>query len=449
MSKRRRRSYAGCAVDSLRGKLRLRFRFAGPDGRTRQVAWSTGLEDTPENRDELEKIRERIGGLARAGVDPRPHLDALVGQATPAREEPASDEQQDRGPTLRRYYEMWIATVAPVVRKALARDYRRHFDGYILPRLGDVLLENLRPTDIRGLQAELLTKVAVKTAKNVLWGSLRAMLRMAVEDGLVAPGVFPRLLWPEHEVPEPDPFDPKERERILAYFVRKRFGFSPGPGKTGARWLPHPDFHAYVHLLFWTGMRPSEASGLQWRDVDLERGMLYVRRSYHLYGYNAPKTKAARRTVELFPQTVAILTALKKLHVKPETAVFLTTRGEPIEPKTFSEHWYSALRALGLRVRGLYCTKDTYVTTALHAACRIEWLEAQTGVAYATLRKHYGRWVHDEERSELTALARAAAPELLQRRIVPQKSEIVPRAKNFRGISVRGGGLEPPRVLPH
>jgi hypothetical protein len=42
--------------------------------------------------------------------------------------------------------------------------------------------------------------------------------------------------------------------------------------------------------------------------------------------------------------------------VTPERPVFTATEGEPIEPKTFSEHWYKCLRAPGLRVRGLYST---------------------------------------------------------------------------------------------
>jgi hypothetical protein len=76
-------------------------------------------------------------------------------------------------------------------------------------------------------------------------------------------------------------------------------------------------------------------------------------------------------------------------------------RGEPVEPKSFSEHWYDAQRALGLRVRGLYCTKDTFVTTALQAGVKQAWLEAQTGVAWNTLKRHYGKWVSPDHESEL------------------------------------------------
>jgi hypothetical protein len=86
------------------------------------------------------------------------------------------------------------------------------------------------------------------------------------------------------------------------------------------------------------------------------------------------------------------LTALQPLHVRPEQPVFVTTRGTPIEPKTFSAHWHDGLRACGIRQRGLYTTKDTNVTTALSdVGVTPAWIEQQTGVAYTTLRKHYGK----------------------------------------------------------
>ena len=66
-----------------------------------------------------------------------------------------------------------------------------------------------------------------------------------------------------------------------------------------------------------------------------------------------------------------------------------------------------------IRKRGLYCTKDTFVTTALMLpeGANIAWLENRTGVAYATLRRHYGEWTT----GECTQQTRFAdiAPELL------------------------------------
>jgi hypothetical protein len=50
--------------------------------------------------------------------------------------------------------------------------------------------------------------------------------------------------------------------------------------------------------------------------------------------------------------------ALQPLHVGPDKPV-TNTWGAPTEPKTFSRHWYDCLRALGIRQRGLYCSKGT------------------------------------------------------------------------------------------
>ena len=198
----------------------------------------------------------------------------------------------------------------------------------------------------------------------------------------------------------------------------KRFGFHPGRGRPVNRWRPHPAYHAFVFTLFWTGLRPSEAAGLCWGDIDLAGRRLTVRRSRHLYEYGAPKTKQARRQVELFPEVARVLEALQPLHVAPDQPVFTNTCGEPIEPKAFSRHWYDCLRALGIRQRGLYCTKDTFVTTALAVGVKIPWLEAQTGVAYETLRRHYGKWVPLQIDSELRRFE-AHEPGLFRGQIVP------------------------------
>src|SRR5262249_10745576 len=50
----------------------------------------------------------------------------------------------------------------------------------------------------------------------------------------------------------------------------------------------------------------------------------------------------------------------------------------PLDPNAFLPHRYAAQRACGIRVRGLYSTKDTFVTTALDAGVTIAWLEQQT-----------------------------------------------------------------------
>ena len=133
---------------------------------------------------------------------------------------------------------------------------------------------------------------------------------------------------------------------------------------------------------------------------------MYVRRSYHLGAYGKPKTKAARRTVQLFPLTVGLLRNIQPLRLTPELTVFTNTTGGPVEPNSLLPHWYACQRTLGIAVRGLYCTKDTFVTLALDRMRRrheldFQWLEQQTGVSYATLKRHYAKWWPDADEDAL------------------------------------------------
>jgi integrase len=134
---------------------------------------------------------------------------------------------------------------------------------------------------------------------------------------------------------------------------------------------------------------------LRWKHVDLKKKTANIRESYNEGRYEQPKTKSARRTIDLHPEFVRLARVLQPAHVTPEAPVFTSLAGTPVEPKTFSErHWYDCLRALKLRVRGLYCTKDTFVTVSFgRMPDNVLWVERQTGVAYQTLRKHYAAWL--------------------------------------------------------
>src|SRR5262249_52770768 len=82
----------------------------------------------------------------------------------------------------------------------------------------------------------------------------------------------------------------------------------------------------------------------------------------------------------------------KPLIPREDDTLFPNMNGKPIEPKSFA-HWYRYLRALGIRVRGAYAMKDTFVSLALMTPnVNLQWLEEQTSVALPTLKAHYARF---------------------------------------------------------
>lgn len=387
---RRRRKRVGCTVEVHNGRLRVRFAWQG-----RKYARQTMLPDTPDNRRGVEKLALLVGAHIATGKNPL----ALF-------ERKEKQPEKPRALTIAEYFDRWIVDKnPPLIRKAQARDYRRHIRNYVLPRLGDIAIAEVSARDILGAVGGLLHGgLSVKFVKNI-FASFRAMIRDAREiDQLLTRDPFGGIRWPKASVPGPDPFSADERRRILGWFQGARFGVHCGRAVDGPRRRVHPPYHAYAHTLFWTGMRPSEAAGLKWSDVDLNAGILRIVRSRHMYQDSAPKTGQAMRTVELLDETIRILRAIQPLHVAPATYVFTSTIGTPIEPKVFSAHFYRCLRGLGIRIRGIYATKDTYISTALTAGVNTVWLEAQTGVRYETMRRHYGKWLRAEGADQLRKL---------------------------------------------
>ena len=98
--------------------------------------------------------------------------------------------------------------------------------------------------------------------------------------------------------------------------------------------------------------------------------------------------------MRLTPRNVELLRQLIELRAEPADYVFKNTLGEPIDQRSFYKIFCAAQRAIRIRIRDLYATKDTYVSTALTRGVNLAWLSEQTGVADATLRRHYGKFIH-------------------------------------------------------
>lgn len=422
---KRRRRHTGCTIEAHKGNLRLRFRWQG-----RRYSRATALPDNADNRAQLQKLANLIAATIAADKDPLVLLKPKTEAST----------SKPNAMTVNDYFAIWIADkVPPVVRKAQARDYRRHVESYILPKLGKTAIAQVTPRDILGLRAELLQRgLSLKYVKNILGGSFKALMRDAREiDQLFTHDPFVGVRWGRVPVPGPEPFSSDERRAILRWFEERPFAFRAPGTSTCTRKRRHPPYHAYVHTLFWTGMRPSEVSGLRWGDIDLENDIVRVIRSRHMWEDSAPKTGPAARTVELLPESVRLIKAIQPLHVTPEMPVFTNVAGGPIEPNSLLRHWYPCLRAEGIRVRGLYAMKDTYISTALTAGVNTMWLEAQTGVRYETMKRHYGKWLRLEGANQLRKIALSAgqlAPQLAPQDFAePQDIEIAEEEECERG----------------
>ena len=134
-------------------------------------------------------------------------------------------------PTVKEFYERWIETkVEPLFRRALIRDYKQAFKCYVLPVFGNMRLSAIGNRELNEFRLSLLRKgLAVKTCRNVIDGSFRAMYRdaRAELDELKGKDPWIDLHWPVTSREKPDPFEPEERDKILEFFREKEPFYYP------------------------------------------------------------------------------------------------------------------------------------------------------------------------------------------------------------------------------
>jgi integrase len=211
-------------------------------------------------------------------------------QQTQAQGLPVPAERQ----TVGHYLERWLTDVAErSVRTSTFVRYRELLVLHAIPVIGSRPLAKLSPQDLQALYAQ--KQRAGLSAQTIvhLHRVLHRALVQAVRWNLVARNVVDLVDPPRVIHKEIQPLDAEQSRRFLA-------------AATG-----DPDEALYV-LAVTTGMRQGEIIGLRWSDVDLDAGVLGVKRTLGRVRNlgiveDMPKTAKSRRSVRLTQVGVATL----------------------------------------------------------------------------------------------------------------------------------------------
>lgn len=288
--------------------------------------------------------------------------------------------------TVGEYYERWIETKKePMVRKSAVRDYRQAFLKYILPACGDKALCSVSLRTLQTLRDRLLTfggmknggragPLSLKTVKNILAGSFRALWKDAMIEEIVDRDPFIALQWPAPERLPPDPFTLEERDQILAE-VRKSQAF----------------YYPFVYCSFYTGMRPSEAVALRLSDLDHERCTISITKSRHLGAEAKPKTLRSRRLIAVSRETVDLLDALRlPWHTKDDHVFYNKISGGPLDPNQWARiYWAELLKAAGVRHRKFYATRHSFITDMVQRGENLKAIADYCGTSVEMIERNY------------------------------------------------------------
>lgn len=116
-----------------------------------------------------------------------------------------------------------------------------------------------------------------------------------------------------------------------------------------------------------TGLRKSEARGVQWGDVDLATGTLSVERAVWRTTVKTTKNKASKAPIPLVPNLAKRLAEFKSLKAKDGSFVFANSKGGPMDFDLAARRFIiPSLKKAGVVWHGFHAFRRGLATT-LHA----------------------------------------------------------------------------------
>ena len=287
---------------------------------------------------------------------------------------------------LREFVEPWLAALENQGRKPTTlRGYRTSLDAYVLPRLGDVALQELRASDLDALYAELLRSggrhgqgLSMTTVHHV-HAAMNKMLHDAERKGLVIRNVAklanaPTLTTARAKGPEMRVWSPDELARFLASIEGNRN-------------------EMLFRLMAMTGTRRGEVVALRWSDVELAGHRLTVNQAANVIDGKevvaVPKTRRSRRVIDLDADTVSMLQRHRArqreqflmlgVSATASDRVFTNEIGEPFRPNSVGQAFRRLVDGADVPLIRLHDLRHTHATHLLMAGVNVKVVSERLG----------------------------------------------------------------------
>jgi len=274
----------------------------------------------------------------------------------------------------------WVGNIAapPNVSENAHAGYEVDVRVHLIPGIGAHWLDKLAPEHLEKLYTKMMTAGSAPGTAHHVHRTARNALNEAKRRGYISQNPALLAKAPKLADDEAEPYTVTEVRRLLALVAERR---------NGPRWV--------VALAL--GLRQGEALGLKWEHVDLDTGLMRIRRNRlrpkyehgcggtcgQKAGYcpdrkqaradtGPTKSRAGRRVVGL-PEPLIVLLRVHQANQENERIaarqlwhdegwVFAKPDGRPLNPNTDYHDWKALLKEAGLPERRLHDARHTAAT---------------------------------------------------------------------------------------
>ncbi len=310
--------------------------------------------------------------------------------------------------TLAELLETWLAEWVAPNRSPVTVDGYRNAMRRIIPEIGHISLQKLRPLDLQRYYRKMLesgradgTGGLSPTSVHSHHRCLHAALGVAVKWELVARNVADAVQPPQPRKNTGEPWTSEQLARFLGSIAEHRL------------------FAMYA-LAALAGLRRGEVAGLRWADVDASAGLIRIEQTIvRVEGRQvvklSPKTQASKAEVPISSGMCAILDAHRKAQQKERWAVgdryddhglvFCQPTGTPLYVSNMTRDFRTLCRRAGVPEIRFHDLRHTHATQLLDQGHSLPVVQQRLRHSRpSTTLDMYGHAVSESERSAAQAL---------------------------------------------
>ena len=280
--------------------------------------------------------------------------------------------------TVKELFTEWLKAVKLKVKTSTYACYHMKIIKHILPVFGSMLYEKLTVSSIHEFIENKLKKgLSAKYVSDIIIVFKSMAKYVSKVHGYV--NLLENVILPKKGKKDMELLSKSEQERLCKFVMN------------------HPNNTKLAVLLsYYAGLRIGEVCGLKWSDIDLNKGILNVKRTVQRIYENSstrliidtPKSKSSIREIPLPKFLVEILRNFKS----DNSAFILSGKEKPADPRTLQYRFKSLLKKADLPSINYHSLRHMFATNCIALGFDVKTLSELLG--HATVETTLNRYVH-------------------------------------------------------